>query len=72
MLVKVMVLQAGKPDADDRAFTPETLRAVAQKNSGLFSYQSRVLYAHVELKDKAQLERVRKQAYSMAVSIQGD
>lgn len=72
MQVKVMIMQAEKPTKNDKVYSAETLRKVAEMNSGLFSYQSRVLYAHVELEDKPQLTRVTKQAFSMAAQVQGD
>ena len=70
MQVKVMIIQAEKPTKNSRVYSAETLRAVAKRIPSLFSYQSRVLYAHVELENKEQLKNVTKQAFSLASQVQ--
>jgi len=66
---QAIILRAGDPTKDGKVFTPEVLRAVAAKNSGLFTYHSRSLYATVDLEVPSQVTDAYQLAMTYAAQV---
>ena len=66
---QAIILRAGDTRPNGSVISAEALRAVAEKNNGLFTYHSRTLYAWVDLDDRSQVTNAHRQAMTYLAQV---